>query len=101
MDSKLKKYIIDGKKDNREFKKVYLLGYHKEYKDDTEENKILGFFSTAEKAKKYLVKYKVKKNLKPRARGFYVEKWYVDLYFLWEGGFIAFEEYMESIKQEK
>lgn len=68
---KIKKYIIDGKKDNREFKKVYLLGYHKEYKDDTEDNEILGFFSTIKKARGYLAEYKIKKNLKPRSRGCY------------------------------
>lgn len=98
---KIKKYIIDGKKDNREFKKVYLLGYHKEYKDDTEDNEILGFFSTIKKARGYLAEYKIKKNLKPRSRGHYVEKWHVDLDFGWEGGFIKFEEYLESIKREK
>ena len=101
MDSKLKKYIIDGKKDNREFKKVYLLGYHKEYKDDTEDNEILRFFSTIKKARGYLAEYKIKKNLKPRSRGYYVEKWHVDLDFGWAGGFITFEEYLESIKRGK
>ena len=98
---KIKKYNIDGKKENKEFKKVYLLAYYKEYKDETEDTKILGFFSTAKKAREYLAKYKIKKNLKPRSRGYYVNKWYVDLYFQWEGGFITFEEYLESINQEK
>ena len=87
--------------ENKEFKKVYLLAYYKEYKDETEDTKILGFFSTAKKAREYLAEYKIKKNLKPRSRGYYVNKWYVDLYFQWEGGFITFEEYLESINQEK
>ncbi len=88
---KIKRYNINGKKENKEFKKVYFLGYHKEYKDETEDNEILGFFSTAKKAREYLVEYKIKKKLKPKSRGYYVDKWYVDLYFQWVGGFITFE----------
>ena len=44
-------------------------------------------FSTQEKAKKYLKKYKIKHSLKPKARGFYIERWLVNSNFHWEGGF--------------
>ena len=95
---KIKKYNVNNGIENENFKNIYLLGYHKKYKDGTEDNEILGFFSSNKKAKEYLSRYKIENDLKSRARGFYTEKWKMNSNFRWEGGFITQEEYLDSIK---
>lgn len=95
---KIKKYNVNNGIENENFKNIYLLGYHKEYKDETEDNEILGFFSSDKKAKEYLSRYKIENDLKSRAGEFYTEKWNMNSNFRWEGGFITQEEYLDSIK---
>ena len=87
---KIKRHFIDKvrTKARKERNMVYLLGFYREYADDTVDTDVLGFFSTQKKAKEYLKKYKAKHLIKPKTRGFYVERWRVDSNFHWEGGFL-------------
>ena len=89
-DFRIKKYFIDKLRteNKKEINRVYLLGFYHEYADDTVDLKILGIFSTQKRAKEYLKKYKAKHLIKPKARGFYVERWLVNSNFHWEGGFL-------------
>ena len=79
-------------------KHIYLLGYYKEYEDRDDINEILGFSVTLKEGKKIIKQYKEQNKFSTKARGFYIEKWLIDVTFRWEGGFISIEEYLETIK---
>ncbi|MCP1225896.1 hypothetical protein [Sebaldella sp. S0638] len=92
---KILKYNIEHvNKDNH----IYLLGYYREYEDIDDVNEILGLSVTLKEGKEIIKQYKEKNGFSIKARGFYIEKWLIDITFRWEGGFISVEEYLESIE---
>ena len=69
---------------------IYFLGYYREYKDKEDKDEILGFANTLKDGEGFLRQYKKKNGFSIKARGFYIERWVINVTSRWKGGFYMY-----------